>query len=807
MQAYLLNTSWQLSRWRLDWISLLLGFIVGVLLVVGLILLWPRMQATWQALRARYQEMRGRLLVGGSDRYRDELTSFLQQNHPDRDRFTLDQIFVKARFAAPRTANEEDEDPLLTFTTLWPDLGRFIATPPQETINARQLLRGGKRVAISGLAGSGKSTYLSHLAQQMAAATVADNEESADAFLAERLPVFVHLSELDVTVEPAEAVLLEALSRRASALLRPRLTSIWNESLSAGTLFLLLDGLDDLTAPQRLPYLSWLRELVRRQPTMPIIAAAPARGFGPLVKLDFAVVEALTWQKGHAYQLWQNVAAASESKLAGFTSTWCPGQLPFETHLRMLLASEGAEQPTREVDLLEAALRYLLPAANAEPAWLAPVVRELWERLAWTQLTSALGFVDRVTLDQLITAVLVEFDVELKGEDSRLTPFLDNHSLFISGANGNIALRSPVWRDYLAASYLAQVGDLDVIKNRLDSQDWRDVRRFYVARQGAEAIIVELLNPPDKSRRQAGLFEAAQWLAQLPEETNWQNDVLGRLGRLAIQTDAPAALRQRAIVAVAQSRRRGLRLFLERLLFADEPLGREMAVASLTLLPTEVSLDLIRNLLEENENERINYQVITTLATIASPAAQTMLLKMLLSADELTSAHVAESLAWQSGEGWDALRDAATDEDPEVRRAANYGLLLVDEPWAVELVKGLEADSEWIVRAAANSVMEEITRSQEAVGWQQERLGDQPWLIQWAATQRKAVPSGNGALPVILELLENGDDSFLRCAAARTLGQFALADARTILHRTIQSEDARLRDAAYNALCLINRAY
>jgi HEAT repeat protein len=258
---------------------------------------------------------------------------------------------------------------------------------------------------------------------------------------------------------------------------------------------------------------------------------------------------------------------------------------------------------------------------------------------------------------------------------------------------------------------------------------------------------------------------------------------------------------------VARTQRRGLNLFLEQLLRRGEPAIQQTALAALTLLSPQTALTLLETLLAVEGQPALQQGAVRALGAMTHPVAQRMLLRLLLEADEMMSVGVAEQLAWQGGEGWEILRDAATDEDHDVRRAASYGLAQVGEPWALLLLQGLEEDSEWIVNAAAVSALELLERERTNRSWRPARLGDQPWLVAWGARQQKVVPAGSAAEPILLELLVNGSSLEVRCAAAATLGQCARPQARRPLHQLVQQEDAPLRDAAYNALCLINRAY
>ena len=802
----LLTTLLQIGRWRLEPVSLLLGLILGMLLLLGVQQLWPRLATAWRSLRQRATVARGRLAASGSERYQEELQALLERYHLDGATASLSEIVVTPRFLQSLAEPEEEEAlaALLSFTRLWPELAQPLALPPQPILPAAEMLAEAQRLALVGLPGSGKSTALAWLALQ----TLPPEDGTEPAPHQQRLPVFLHVQELMFDADGAEAALLDALGRRASTLLRPRLAAYWRDKMAAGEILLFLDGLDELTAPQRLPALEWLGGLLQERPKLPVIMAAPAYGYGPLLKLGFLLSELPPWQGGQVHEQqrrWQ--ALRGGASLPPLGSYWRPGQSPLIARLRLLLAAENLPQPARRVELFETALRYLLPAADAEPAWLAPVARELWEQLAWAQLRSPAGYVGRAELEGYAAAILTEYEETASGATGRLLEHLAENDLFHVWPNGHIALRSPLWRDYLAASYLAQLGDSGPIQEGLENRDWQDVRLFFVGRHGAAELAEAMLQPAEQSLRQPRLFEAASWLTELSGDMPWQKDVLARLGRLAMQPESPLALRQRAIAAVALTQRHGLHLFLEQLLRRGEPAIQQTAIAALTLLPAQSALELLETLLAVEGQPALLQGAVRALGALTHPVAQRMLLKLLLEADELTSAGVAEQFAWQGGEGWELLQDAATDEDHEVRRAASYGLAQIGEPWALRLLAGLEEDSEWIVNAAAASALELLERERASRSWRPARLGDQPWLVAWGASQQKVVPAGSAAEPILLDLLANGAAIDARCAAAATLGQFALPAARRPLHQLVQQEDAPLRDAAYNALCLINRAY
>jgi hypothetical protein len=143
-----------------------------------------------------------------------------------------------------------------------------------------------------------------------------------------------------------------------------------------------------------------------------------------------------------------------------------------------------------------------------------------------------------------------------------------------------------------------------------------------------------------------------------------------------------------------------------------------------------------------------------------------------------------------------------------VRRAAVHGLSFVDQHWVMDLLeKASIEDEQWVIKTSATAALDSIAARNRRSEWKRPQVGDQPWLIAWAAAQGRAVPGGAAAIPVMQEVLAGADKPAVRLAAASTLGRLATREMIPALRTALRDPDAQVRDAAFLSLCRIHRAY
>jgi len=247
---------------------------------------------------------------------------------------------------------------------------------------------------------------------------------------------------------------------------------------------------------------------------------------------------------------------------------------------------------------------------------------------------------------------------------------------------------------------------------------------------------------------------------------------------------------------------------LRQLLQQTEPSLRQVALAAIAPLGAEITLEMAEKMFKDGMPQ-VRSSAVSALTWLHDPMVENPLLTTLVERDEPMNRAAALGLALNgTPNAYEILREMAADEELHVRRAAVYGLMQLDQFWAIEILDSLEReDDQWLVKSAAGAALEIIVSRNKPEHWQVPRPGDSVWLIEWAASKERAVPGGEAALPVLLESLAEAEDPTIRIAAAITLGQ--LGRQRTIpnLQEALRDSQMAVREAAFISLCMIGRMW
>jgi HEAT repeat protein len=830
MVAYdlLLVSLWPLQRfqqtadWRLDLPSLLFGALLGAGLVLLFFRFRPRLQEVRDRSLSRVEKTQAWVRAGTEKRFQAETADYVAHYHLGQSRATLEQIFVPPLLLEPPPFLTPDEDgadstAALNPNTLeagalvylWPELAASLGLPPQPSRQVGELLRNGRRVILSAPPGSGKTTLLAYCAHRCATASAA----GPDAFLLPIMPVFVHLAELELATAGADpaAPLAAVLQQRASALTAPGIASLLRQKLSKGWVLLLLDGWDELAPGQDEDASQWLAQLLELYPDTRVIAAAGVTGYARLLSLRFVLSGLAPWRGRQALALGdQWAAAADRPERPRLEWYWEPGEAPLAATLRLWqwLYAGRDKRLGGEQRLFDGTLRLLLPDETETPG-LAAATLDLWQRLAYELLVTQQLSLPLAAVQRQIEATIAAYGLE--GKASLLRQSLAGCGLFRQWHDRTISFLSPVWRDYLAAAHLDATGDLDCVAEHLHDPHWQEVIRQYVTRTGESTLAAGLLDARSLDPWREAPFQVAAWLPEARPEQEWRRSALIQLGQLIVNPNAPLPLRQRAIAAIARSGDSGVVALLRQLLQRSDVALRQTAAAALGPYDPELSVPVLEQLFADSE-PRVRAAAVYSIGWQNSQRGEKPLLTALVSSDEVMSRAAAESLAYHSGEGWEVLQEAATDDMPVVRRAAARGFGLVAEPWAVDWLQKLERDDEWVVQSAATQELERLAAARQDGPWQPVEAGDLVWLIQWAAQRKQAVPAGAAAIPLLCEVLVSAYQPDDRMAAASSLGSVYLPDVMRLevesaLREAAHSdENAAVRAAAFAALSLLRRA-
>jgi HEAT repeat protein len=329
----------------------------------------------------------------------------------------------------------------------------------------------------------------------------------------------------------------------------------------------------------------------------------------------------------------------------------------------------------------------------------------------------------------------------------------------------------------------------------MNERYWAPVITFYIAAEGTESLL-RLLDA--SGQKLNDVYQAAGWMAELPGEEQWSQNVLIRLGRSCLDADRPPAARQRAAAALAATGDPGVAALMSQVIRQFEPAMRQVALAVMARVSSSETVSVARRLFADSDSS-VRVAAIHAIAWTAEPEADKVLDEALLLTDQVLSQAAAEGLALNGTEAdYRSLRRAATDRAFNARRSALAGLRLIDEPWAIEFLTKLGKGDE--APAIGADVQDPAKR------WHRSRAGDQPWLVAWAVAQGRVVPVGQAAIPFLLEALQDSEAA-IRQRAAATLGQLASVDGTTLLRRALQDESPDVRQSAYVALAKIARAW
>ena len=148
------------------------------------------------------------------------------------------------------------------------DSGKTLLPADLERTSAKAIAAKNTHVAVTGRLGIGKTTFLKHLALECAAGR----------FRPDCVPVFLPLQQIQqrlVQCKKISELILEYLALSEDSL--PRLEAL----LSQGRIFLLLDGVDEISNTVKKALFDHVRESCRAFPKSPIILSHRAAGHYP----------------------------------------------------------------------------------------------------------------------------------------------------------------------------------------------------------------------------------------------------------------------------------------------------------------------------------------------------------------------------------------------------------------------------------------------------------------------------------------------------------------------------------------------
>jgi HEAT repeat protein len=806
-------------------LSALIGFIAGVLATIGVGRLRQPVRDGWEHMRERLQGARRWVSSGVESRYRHETAEFVQGCHLGKDAARLDEIFVPTAFVAPppepgAQSGQVLPEPQMPY--LWPELAALLATAPSNSLPIGSAVLATDRLAVLAPPGGGKSTLLAYL-------TLRYSDDP------EMVPLYAHLAELSLELESddsdaaVETPLLRAIQRRAGPLTADALPNLLRQALEERRAVVLLDGWDELAPAEREDYTRWLEQLVGRFPEARFIVSAPPVGYGPLLRSDFVALHLRPWRAEEITDLLLKWAAVlnlpvptvSASQELGAEKVpdlgfWQPGQTALDATLGVMMQLTGRTTSARQARRFGTGIQFLLGKDSQDEAIMA---REIGPR-ALAQLA---GWMDQSATRIAVHARLEEFVAQaLTGREEAtrrdlqqtVDIVLEKSGLLAAWGHDRITFRTPALYAYFWAANEALASDQSAALGRLQDPEWSLPISFLIEMTDSGPVVEQLLlSPPDVTREQ--LFRVADWLAKAQGTEQWHRIVMVRLAQLLLNPDTPSALRERAAAALVATQDEGVGFLLRQAIASPNPALRAVAAAGLGALAAQIpgwpadekSLEALVKALED-PSETVQAAVISALGRTRSKAALEALIRTLLESHATARRLAAEALGRMGTEGHEVLREALTEDEVLVRRAALYGLAQVSDGWVNEtLEEVVRRDSEWFIRSTAEEILSERLAVPAPEKLERPQAANLSWLISLAAERGQGVPAGPKAMEYLKEALEERQRPAVRAMAARSLGDIGEPDSSPLIAEALHDPDHHVREAAFFALARLNQAW
>ncbi|MBN1178801.1 MAG: HEAT repeat domain-containing protein [Anaerolineae bacterium] len=801
-----------MSDWHFDPISA----VIGALLSLALSWTVYRRRQSIAALRDRIvsavRTLIGKITATVEQRYRERVLSWAPKVGLLSHTAPLDRTFV----LPPLLSNLPYPDP---------DAHEPGARTP---LSWEAALGGYNRLLIAGELGSGRTSLLAHLAF-LYARQKPDPELSVPL---KRLPLYLHLSKLDCGLpgEEEKAPAAESEKKKPSKdepspedrLIKCALNSVdapapygtaLQASLKEGNALVLIDGWDTLPDDKRAETVAWLAHLADTLPNNLWIVAAEARGFAPLTDVGFVPLILDRWAPRHARALvsrWTDARPPAPNEHAPNTTPLSTavnaalqqGATPLELALRCWLFFDQKRIPQGRAEVFETSLAILLapPPGDKEkaPDWTMEMTRDA---LATVALAMYEAQRDTFTRQEWVEAL----DPLLPVGDERPARIEDRMLESLTRPGGLLTAAGPetyrfvhrVWQAYLAAHYIATLPPEALLKH-LEDPFWAPVVAFYAALAPMEPIIKAWLSKPDDLWF-GRLRRTAQWAASAPPSAKWRNGVMALLARKLLTPGLLPTIRHRVADALIETGDPGVVYFLRQAAGHADSAVRISALEALGNLAGEADLPTLEVALSDNDLS-VQQAAVNALRMMRNRAAVHRLTRLLVEAEQELRIHAARALADCGEEGWEVIQEALEEEDILIRRAAVFGLGDIKQPWAREkLAHVIHNDSEWIVRSAAETALEQKETAAAHTVEQPLDASDAGWLIVWAASRHESVGKGDAALKTLAAAIESGTPP-IRRAAIEALGIAGRPEHVSVMHKALHDEDATVALAAFNAL-------
>jgi hypothetical protein len=837
--------------------SFWLGFIAGALFLWLISKLRVYLPGIIKYFRKAFVEARESISAGTENRLRNDIFRFTQKQHLAAPFFALDEIAIEPKLITPppQISLKPESIPFdITSLTIpyipdWPELAAIYQAPTMPLIDA---LQGGSNIALVGHTGSGKTFALAWLASRVA------RNDPRIGVLTGFLPLYVRatdivfVSENQPTTQPATDsqptelsvtpdqsidsipqksenpldILVKAVSVNVSPLTLPRLPVTIRTAMEEQRTLLLIDSVDELAPQQTTEITSFVKTLIEQFPNNRVIisvsfdnmAGFPTLGFYPLAMASWGDNERADFLNKWS-QLWNHYIYPEDPQSLKINSLFLKNWLlarentfiPLEYTLKVWAAYAGDIIGNDGSSAIEAYIRRMTSHVSNARSALESFALDMLVKMNATanprdadRLMSEIGSTTQTTEMENAPSPTAQTDSIPTNQDTYknlgVLDSLTNNGFLISHPGSRLGFSHPVFYGYLAGSALASSGNLPQIQSH---PFWtaKTLALLYLARFGDVSSLVQFYLREDDFLH-INHLSIARWLRMAPKNKPWRTIVLRTLTTILQKETETLGLVARIITALALSGDAGVTILFRQLLNSQHTNLRQLsALGSGIVADSKAVEDLLQML--QDPNPSLIRAACLALVTIGDKPSLEALASTLLHGSEIMRRSAAEALANNPKEGHPALEEGSAMDDLMVRRSVVFGLMRVNQPWAIKTIQRMELeDKEWIVRNAAIQVMEELQKKNTYAPQPMPDLTEIQWLNDYAARIGTTVAPGKPAEDLVLQVLKKGNEEERLCVIDY-LGYKCDEDFIPYLFSIYYGSTGEVKDAAYHVLWLM----
>lgn len=767
------------------------------------------------------------------ENYRNNLYQRVQGLHLAASLFSLDEVLIEPRLLSPPPRISPDEPEvsedfvsgLVPYLPEWPEISAAFNAPTLSIANA---ISGNSDIVLIGQPGAGKSVALAYVASLL-------SQQSPEVGLKiNTIPFLVDLADINFSERKSKdglALITECILGYYPNENLNRFTEFIKKTFVDGNALLLLDGTDELTSKTLIHAIEIIKSIKQTFPLSKIITTGTPEILNGLVTLNFIPFTLACWGPSNQKKflakwgnLWSHQVANdsrenSQNKsldnliLNNWIFSLSPNFSPLEFTLFTWGCYAGDVKSGKILDSISSHIQRLKHKDSPNKAIELLALQMLYSSKPCFDLAEAKSWIKEFIPDEIFpeTIPLDLKDFQEKKSDNPKKEIKSNsqtppknliHKLIESGLiiahiNNKLSFSHQVYGGYLAGIAMNNA-DIDKV---FELPDWSGkylAMGYYATFHDGTLFANKLINS-SKLPLHRNIFIVSRWLRGASMDSPWRIHLMEKLVEIYKIPGQPLGLRGQALAALVRINDDGIRILLRQLLDSEDPDLLQLCILGVAILKDIKSIEKISGLLV-HKSPNVVRAACLGLVTIGTQAALDQVANLLLHAEKEFRKIAAEALANDPYEGHSMLREGASLDDFLVRWAVVYGLGRISNSWAIDLISKLRLeDDQWIVRNAANEVMERKLHPIQPIPKRLPPPSECPWLIAFAAQKGLGISPTSPATEILLLALTEGTE-LEKLASLDYLRISSSPKIFPIFYRFLQSNDLIMREAIFRTL-------